>query len=302
MTETEAAAELERLASEIVRHDRLYHQEDAPEIDDAGYDFLVRCNAEIERDFPHLVRADSPSKRVGAAPAAHLSKVRHAQPMLSLENAFSAEEVSDFLARIRRFLSLKDEEPLRLTMEPKIDGLGCSLRYEAGRLVLAATRGDGAEGENVTANAATIADIPQSLPAGAPDVLEVRGEVYMRKAEFAALNARQAEANERTFATPRNAAAGSFRQKDPAVTAARPLHFYAHGWGEASALPGDDQSAVMAALANWGFPVSIAGAPAGKLVGQIGRKIHADPLVRSHPRPSSMSPIPSSSRRSLRSP
>ena len=261
MTEAEAAEELERLAQEIAHHNRLYHTDDAPEISDAEYDALMRRNAALEAEFPHLVREDSPSKQVGAAPAAFLAKVRHALPMLSLDNAFSEEEVGDFLARVRRFLSLGEAEIVALTAEPKIDGLSCSLRYEKGALVLAATRGDGTTGEDVTPNVRTIADIPQRLPDGAPAVFEIRGEVYMSKADFAALNARMlAEAEDpdkaRQFANPRNAAAGSLRQKDAAVTAARPLRFYAHGWGEVSALPADTQLGVMRAIESWGVPIA----------------------------------------------
>jgi DNA ligase (NAD+) len=260
LTETEAGAELARLAAEIARHNLLYHNEDSPEISDAEYDALVRRNALIEECFPHLVREDSPSRQVGAAPAAHLSKVRHAQPMLSLDNAFSVDEVSDFLGRVRRFLNLPDSTEVALTAEPKIDGLSCSLRYEKGVLVQAATRGDGTTGEVVTDNVRTIGDIPQQIE-GAPDVFEVRGEVYMSKADFAALNARLlAEAEDptkaRQFANPRNAAAGSLRQKDAAVTASRPLRFYAHGWGEVSALPADTQMGVMRAIQSWGVPIA----------------------------------------------
>ena len=261
-TDHDAAAELERLAAEIAHHNRAYHTDDAPEISDADYDALVRCNNALEAAFPHLVRADSPSRQVGAAPASHLAKVAHARPMMSLDNAFSDVEVEEFVARVRRFLKLAPDEPVALTAEPKIDGLSCSLRYEDRRLVRALTRGDGAVGEDVTANVRTIADIPVTLPDDAPDVFEVRGEVYMEKAAFAALNARlAAEAAEagkeaRQFANPRNAAAGSLRQKDAAVTRARPLRFLAHGWGEASALPGDTQGAVVAALRDWGFPVA----------------------------------------------
>ncbi len=261
MTEAEAAAELERLAAEIARHNRLYHSEDSPEISDAEYDALVRRNSELERQFPHLVRDDSPSRQVGAAPAAHLSKVRHALPMLSLENAFSDEEVADFVGRVRRFLSLPADEEVALTAEPKIDGLSCSLRYERGELVLAATRGDGTTGEVVTDNVRTIADIPQRLKGEAPEVFEVRGEVYMSKSDFADLNARLlAEADDpakaRQFANPRNAAAGSLRQKEAAVTASRPLRFYAHGWGEASELPAETQLGVMRAIEAWGLPIA----------------------------------------------
>ena len=260
----DAAAELEALAAQIAHHNRRYHTDDAPEITDAAYDALVRRNAAIEAAFPALVRADSPSKQVGAAPAGHLAKVAHARPMFSLDNAFSDEDVFEFVARIRRFLSLSEDEPVALTAEPKIDGLSCSLRYENRRLVRALTRGDGAIGEDVTANALTIADIPRTLPADAPDVFEVRGEVYMEKAAFAALNARLlAEATEagdpdkaRQFANPRNAAAGSLRQKDASVTASRPLRFLTWGWGEVSALPGDTQGAVIDAIRSWGFPVA----------------------------------------------
>ncbi|WP_423602190.1 NAD-dependent DNA ligase LigA [Sphingomonas sp. MS122] len=260
-TETEAAAELETLASEIARHNRLYHTDDAPEISDAEYDALMRRNAAIEAAFPDLVRADSPSKLVGSAPAGHLAKVRHAQAMMSLDNAFSDDEVVEFVLRVRRFLKLGEDDRVALTAEPKIDGLSCSLRYENRKLVLAATRGDGQVGENVTPNVLTISDIPTELPADAPDVFEVRGEVYMAKDDFLALNARLlAEAEEagkeaRQFANPRNAAAGSLRQKDAAVTAARPLRFLAHGWGEASAVPGTTQYEVMKTIERWGFPL-----------------------------------------------
>src|SRR5687768_12058345 len=256
LTDIEAAAELARLAEEIARHNRLYHTEDAPEISDADYDALVRRNSALEEEFPHLVREDSPSRQVGAAPAAHLAKVAHALPMLSLENAFAAEDVAEFVGRIRRFLILPPDAEVALTAEPKIDGLSCSLRYEKGRLVLAATRGDGTTGEDVTRNVATIADIPQRLAGAAPEIFEVRGEVYMSKTDFADLNARQAEAGGKVFANPRNAAAGSLRQKDPSVTAARPLRFLAHGWGEVSALPADSQMGVMRAIGGWGLPVS----------------------------------------------
>ncbi|HEX2764910.1 MAG TPA: NAD-dependent DNA ligase LigA [Allosphingosinicella sp.] len=256
MTDTEAAAELERLAAEIARHNRLYHSDDAPEITDAQYDALVRRNAELEAQFPHLVREDSPSRQVGAAPAAHLSKVAHALPMLSLENAFSEEEVADFIGRVRRFLSLPPEEEVALTAEPKIDGLSCSLRYEKGALVLAATRGDGTTGEVVTDNVRTIGDIPERLAGDSPAIFEVRGEVYMSKADFAALNAEQAASGGKIFANPRNAAAGSLRQKDWRITKARPLRFLAHGWGQVSDLPADTQLGVMRAISAWGLPIS----------------------------------------------
>jgi DNA ligase (NAD+) len=259
-TETQAAAELGALAAEIARHNRLYHTDDAPEISDAEYDALVQRNAAIEAAFPELKRADSPSAAVGAAPAGHLAKVAHARPMTSLDNAFADEEVVEFVARVRRFLKLPDTEPVALTAEPKIDGLSCSLRYERGRLVQALTRGDGSVGEDVTENVRTIGDVPDALSGDAPDVFEVRGEVYMIKADFAALNARllaEAEdpAKARQFANPRNAAAGSLRQKDSGITATRPLHFLAHGLGEASAVPFATQEALVSQWRAWGFPV-----------------------------------------------
>jgi DNA ligase (NAD+) len=257
LSEAEAANELMRLARAIAKHDRLYHTEDSPEISDAAYDALVRRNAELEAAFPHLIRADSPSRKVGHAVAASpLGKVTHEVRMMSLDNAFSPEEVAEWLARMRRFLNLPEDAPLACTAEDKIDGLSCSLRYENGALVRAATRGDGQVGEDVTANVAHIPDIPQKLPAGVPEVFEVRGEVYMEKQAFAALNAAQHEAGGKLFANPRNAAAGSLRQKDPSVTAKRPLRFWAHGWGAASAVPGETQSEVVAQLKLWGFPVS----------------------------------------------
>jgi DNA ligase (NAD+) len=260
-TEADAATELARLAAEIAHHNRLYHDQDAPEISDAEYDALVRRNAELEAQFPQLVQPESPSLHVGATPTGPLAKVRHARPMLSLDNAFSDEEVEEFVERVQRFLRLPSDEPVELTAEPKIDGLSCSLRYEGRRLVQAATRGDGAIGEDVTANAAHVQGIPQTLPAEAPDVFEVRGEVYMTKADFAALNRRLLDeagdpAKARQFANPRNAAAGSLRQKDAGVTAARPLRFLVHGWGETAALPGATQTEVMDRLEGWGFPGS----------------------------------------------
>jgi len=278
----DAAEELEWLAHEIARHNRLYHDDDAPEISDADYDALMRRNTELERQHPELIRSDSPSKQVGAVPSSALAKVPHPLPMLSLDNAFSDEEVAEFLARVRRYLNLPDDSELAVTAEPKIDGLSCSLRYEKGVLVLAATRGDGATGEDVTPNVRTIKDIPQHLPASAPDLFEVRGEVYMAKADFASLNARLlAEADDpekaRQFANPRNAAAGSLRQKDAVVTAARPLRFYAHGWGEVSALPADTQLGVMRAIESWGIPIShdiVLAADLAELLAQY-RKIEA---------------------------
>ncbi|WP_183933947.1 NAD-dependent DNA ligase LigA [Sphingomicrobium lutaoense] len=244
-----------RLAREIARHDAAYHDRDDPEITDAEYDALVAESKAIEEAFPHLVREDSPSRKVGHVPSSPLSKVRHAQAMLSLDNAFSDEEVREFVGRVRRFLSLGEEEQVAITAEPKIDGLSCSLRYEKGELVLAATRGDGTVGEDVTANARTIADIPERLDK-VPDVLEVRGEVYMSKEDFASLNARQEEAGGKIFANPRNAAAGSFRQKDAKVTAARPLRFFAHGWGEVTSEPEPTQAGMMQWIASLGFPLA----------------------------------------------
>jgi DNA ligase (NAD+) len=262
LTEAEAANRLMRLAKEIARHDKLYHDQDAPEISDAEYDALVRENRELEERFPQLVRADSPSKRLGAAPTSALAKVAHARPMLSLDNAFSAEEVEEFVGRVKRFLNLPPDAFVAFTAEPKIDGLSCSLRYERGQLVLAATRGDGAVGEDVTANVRTIQDIPQSLSpslpgrGGIPEVIEVRGEVYMSKSDFEALNERQEAAGGKVFANPRNAAAGSLRQKDPGITAARPLRFLAHGWGELREPLGETQLEAMKRIESFGIPVS----------------------------------------------
>ena len=256
ISEAEAANRLMRLAKDIARHNKLYHDRDAPEISDAEFDSLVRENAELEARFPHLVRADSPSRAVGAAPSSSLAKVPHARPMLSLENAFSEDEVREFVARVRRFLNLSDDLAVEMTAEPKIDGLSCSLRYEMGVLVLAATRGDGAVGEDVSANVRTISDIPQKLEQEAPNVVEIRGEVYMSKADFAALNARQEASGGKIFANPRNAAAGALRQKDPAITAARPLRVLAHGWGELSEPLADTQYEAMQRIAAFGIPVS----------------------------------------------
>ncbi|AMU94056.1 aromatic ring-opening dioxygenase LigA [Sphingopyxis terrae subsp. terrae NBRC 15098] len=262
LTEADAANELMRLAKQIAHHNKLYHAEDSPEISDADYDALVRRNNAIEAAFPHLVRADSPNRLVGAAvEASPLAKVTHAVRMMSLDNAFAAEDVEEFAARVRRFLNLDADEAIALTAEDKIDGLSCSLRYEMGKLVQAATRGDGTVGEDVTANVRTIADIPETLSGEVPDVFEIRGEVYMAKADFAALNARLlAEADDpekaRQFANPRNAAAGSLRQKDASVTASRPLRFLAHGWGDVSAVPEATQFAMMKRIAGWGVPVS----------------------------------------------
>ena len=284
---TDPAARLAFLAAEIARHNALYHDRDAPEISDADYDALVRENAALEAAHPELVRADTPSAQVGAAPTSRLAKVAHARPMTSLDNAFADAEIAEFVARVRRYLKLADDVAVALTAEPKIDGLSCSLRYEHGRLVQALTRGDGQVGEDVTANVATIEDIPSQLRSfraqsrnvspgqrvstsldtngeevALPTTFEIRGEIYMAKADFTALNARllaEAEGTgkpARQFANPRNAAAGSLRQKDASVTATRPLRFLAHGWGDTSDLPADTQSGVMQAIAAWGLPVS----------------------------------------------
>ena len=257
MTEADAANELMRLAKQIAYHNRRYHAEDTPEISDAEYDALVRRNNELEAAFPHLVRADSPNNLVGAAvDGSGLKKITHAKRMMSLDNAFEAQDVHDFVARVRRFLNLAPDADVALTAEDKIDGLSLSLRYENGQLIQAATRGDGSVGEDVTANVAYISDIPQQLTGDVPDIFEIRGEVYMAKSDFAAINEAQKAKDGKLFANPRNAAAGSLRQKDAKVTASRPLRFFAHGWGEVSGLPADTQSGVMAAIAAWGVPVS----------------------------------------------
>ncbi|MFZ5671853.1 MAG: NAD-dependent DNA ligase LigA [Pseudomonadota bacterium] len=257
LTQKEAASELQRLAAEIAHHDERYHGQDAPEISDADYDALRLRNDAIEARFPDLVREDSPSKRVGSAPQSKFGKIRHRVPMLSLGNGFSDEDVLEFLGRIRRFLNLADDAPLDVTAEPKIDGLSLSLRYEKGKLVQGATRGDGAEGENVTLNVRTVKDIPNHIDAkDFPEVFEVRGEIYMSHKDFARMNEKQIQAGEKVFANPRNAAAGSLRQLDPAITASRPLRFFAYTWGEVSKLPGDTQWNVIQAFKRWGFPVN----------------------------------------------
>ena len=254
LTPAQAKAELMRLALEIGAHDKRYYQQDAPSVSDAEYDELRKRNAAIEAEFPELIRADSPSKRVGAAPARGFAKVRHAVPMLSLDNAFSDDDVRDFVGRIRRFLKLSDDEKIAFSAEPKIDGLSMSLRYENGELVRAATRGDGAEGEDVTANIKTLKDVPKKLKGrNIPAVCEVRGEVYMTKPDFIALNKRQAAEGATIFANPRNSAAGSLRQKDPSVTASRPLGFFAYAWGEMSEMPADTQSGMIAWFEKCGF-------------------------------------------------
>ena len=257
LTEAQAEAEIERLAAEIGAHDRRYYQEDAPTVSDAAYDALRRRNEEIEARFPALVRADSPSRRVGAQPSQKFAKVRHAVAMLSLGNAFADAEVAEFVERVRRFLRLPADEKVVFTAEPKIDGLSCTLRYEDGRLVRGATRGDGTEGEDVTANVRTLADIPKELRGkNAPGICEVRGEVYMTKSAFLALNERQRAAGKQIFANPRNSAAGSLRQLDAAITSSRPLGFFAYSWGEMSAMPAQTQSGMVKWFAARGFKIN----------------------------------------------
>ncbi len=256
LTSAEAEKELDRLAKQIAEADRKYHGEDAPDISDADYDALRRRNAEIEARFPLLVRADSPSHRVGAKASAKFAKLTHRVPMLSLDNAFSDEDVAEFLGRVRRFLGLKDGEDVVVMAEPKIDGLSASLRYEKGVLVQGATRGDGQEGEDITANLRTISDIPLRLKGKPPAVLEVRGEVYMTHKAFEALNRRQEKDGKPTYANPRNSAAGSVRQLDPSITASRALNFFAYTWGEISDMPAKTQSGMLEKFKEYGFVVN----------------------------------------------
>jgi len=257
LDEAQAKAELKRLAAEIKRHDELYYQNDAPEIDDAVYDALRRRNDAIETRFPKQVRKDSPSRRVGAGPASGFAEVRHSVPMLSLGNAFDDADVREFYARIRRFLGLDADTPIETVAEPKIDGLSAAVRYVKGRFALGATRGNGEVGEDVTANLATLVDLPDKLSGrNLPEVVEVRGEVYMRKDDFAALNKAREAAGDPVYANPRNSAAGSLRQIDASVTASRKLHFFAYAWGELSEPPGDDYWHFLARLRGWGFSVN----------------------------------------------
>ncbi|NEJ72311.1 NAD-dependent DNA ligase LigA [Rhizobium phaseoli] len=256
LTIEEAAAELERLAKEIAHHDALYHGRDRPEISDADYDALKRRNDALEVRFPELIREDSPSRHVGAAPSVTFSPVVHARPMLSLDNTFSQEDVQDFVAGVYRFLGRLPDQSIAFTAEPKIDGLSMSIRYENGSLVTAATRGDGTTGENVTANIRTIAEIPNKLPKGAPAVVEIRGEVYMAKSDFLALNRQMEAEGKQTYVNPRNTAAGSLRQLDAKVTASRKLKFFAYAWGEMSEMPEDTQFAIVQTFKDWGFPVN----------------------------------------------
>ena len=255
LTLAKARAEHARLGAEIAEHDRRYHGEDAPTISDAEYDELRRRYTALEEAFPALAGADSANRKVGAAPSEKFAKVRHAVPMLSLGNIFADEEVEEFCARVRRFLGLSDSAPLDFVAEPKIDGLSCNLRYENGELVRAATRGDGYEGEDVTANVRTVQSIPNRLE-GAPRIFEARGEVYMRHADFAALNARQAEAGKPVYANPRNFAAGSLRQLDPRITASRPLAFFAYAWGEISEPFASTQFGAIEAMRRFGLPTN----------------------------------------------
>ncbi|RIA56211.1 NAD-dependent DNA ligase LigA [Dichotomicrobium thermohalophilum] len=257
LSHEQAAEEVPALIAEISRHDRAYYVQDQPLISDAGYDALRQRLEALEARFPDLIRPDSPTQRVGAPPSEKFAKVRHRVPMLSLSNAFADAEIHEFVDRIRRFLGLEPDAEVAFAAEPKLDGLSMSLVYDGGELAFAATRGDGAEGEDVTANIRTIPGIPKKVEAKSfPDRFEVRGEVFMSHADFEALNARHAERGGKTFANPRNAAAGSVRQLDPKVTAARPLQFYAWGWGDVSELPADSHFAVMQAIADWGFPIS----------------------------------------------
>jgi DNA ligase (NAD+) len=253
LTKAQAKVEHKRLALELEGHDRRYYQDDAPSVSDAEYDALRQRFNAIEKRFPELVTSDSPSQKVGATPSGRFRKVRHALPMLSLDNAFAEQDVIDFVGRIVRFLKLADDR-IDFSAEPKIDGLSMSLRYEGGELITAATRGDGAEGEDVTANIRTLEDVPQKLKGRkVPDICEVRGEVYMTKKAFLALNERQKAEGGTIFANPRNSAAGSLRQKDPTITASRPLGFFAYAWGEMSAMPEDTQSGMIGWFERCGF-------------------------------------------------
>jgi DNA ligase (NAD+) len=257
LSEETAEAEIARLSAEISHHDALYYRDDAPEISDAEYDALRRRLTSLEDAHPDLKRAESPSSKVGAQPVAAFGKIRHDVPMLSLGNAFADQDVIDFAQRVRRFLNLAETDALDITAEPKIDGLSISIRYEHGKLVQAATRGDGSEGENVTANVKTISEIPHILKGrNVPELIDIRGEIYLGHKDFETLNATQAASGDKIFANPRNAAAGSLRQLDSSITARRPLRFFAYAWGAVSKLPADTQSGVVQAFGDWGLPVN----------------------------------------------
>ena len=256
LTSAQAAEELKALASEMAGHDVAYYQNDDPDISDANYDALRLRNQAIEERFPDLKRADSPSDKVGVTPESGFGKIQHSVPMLSLGNAFNVQDLEDFDTRIRRFLSLDEAETISYTSEPKIDGLSASLRYEKGVFVKGATRGDGQVGEDITENLKTLKDIPLTLPAGVPDIVEIRGEVYMAHEDFEILNRQQTEKGRKPFANPRNAAAGSLRQLDARITADRPLMFFAYTWGEMSDMPSDTQSGMITCFDKWGFTVN----------------------------------------------
>ena len=268
MSRKESAEEHARIAAEIAAHDLAYHQHDAPAISDGDYDAMKRRLLELEHQYPTLAKG-SPSQKVGAVASGKFVKVKHAVPMLSLDNAFSDEDVESFLTQMKNFLGLGAEVELPITAEPKIDGLSMSLRYEKRKLVQAATRGDGEEGENVTANILTIKNIPHQLPPSAPDLIEARGEVYMSNADFATLNEKLIAEGEKPLANPRNGAAGSLRQQDVSITASRPLKFFAYAWGEAPQLPADTQWGVVQAFKSWGLPVNPLMALC--MTGEIGR-------------------------------
>ncbi len=253
-TPQDAQAEYKRLAEEIRAHDRRYYENDAPSVSDAEYDALRKRLIAIEAEHPELITPDSPTQKVSGAPSEKFAKAKHGVPMLSLDNAFDAQDVDDFVGRVRRFLNLKADDPVAFTAEPKIDGLSANLRYEKGRFVLGLTRGDGEIGENVTANLKTIADIPHALKGdGIPDLIEIRGEVYMGHEEFRAFNARQEAAGKPIAPNPRNLAGGSLRQLDAGITCSRHLHFFAYAWGENTSLPADTQMGMVEAMKAWGF-------------------------------------------------
>ena len=257
MTEDDVKKRLAYLAREIKAADALYYLDDNPALTDAEYDALRRENAKLESEFPHLIRKDSPSKSVGAKPSGKFGKITHSVPMLSLDNAFSDDDVVDFVARVKRFLNLPEDSEMAFTAEPKIDGLSAALRYENGKLVSGATRGDGQIGEDVTANLATLDDVPKTLSgSGWPDILEVRGEVYISHEDFTTMNAAQAKAGKAEYKNPRNAAAGSLRQIDPTVTATRPLKFFAYTWGEVSEAFASSQIEAVEKFGAWGFSIN----------------------------------------------